>query len=79
MGMDTTQVIDALGPPDMREAYGIQEIWFYETKRPATKVASKQERYTPIIFENNKVTSWGDRYYDNPNVQKIEADIRINR
>jgi outer membrane protein assembly factor BamE (lipoprotein component of BamABCDE complex) len=76
VGMDKSQVRSLVGNPKEREFYGGKEIWFYKTKHFGTDHSMK-ESYTPIVFENNKVTEWGRKYYDDPNTQKIEADVTI--
>lgn len=74
VGFDRDQVLALLGNPDKREAYGAREVLFYKVNHFES---DKENRFTPVMLENNRVTGWGSKYYDGPNKQKIEADITV--
>lgn len=75
VGMSQSQVIALMGMPYRREVYGNKEFLIYETD----SYASNKLRFTPVYLEDGKVVGWGSKYYDDPNIQKIEADIRIRK
>jgi hypothetical protein len=68
VGMSRNQVLQLMGQPDKREAYGNSEFLIYRTP---------SDFFTPIAIVDGKVVGWGRNYYDNAIRSKIEADVTV--
>jgi outer membrane protein assembly factor BamE (lipoprotein component of BamABCDE complex) len=74
VGMGRADVLQLLGNPYKREAYGQTEFLIYETDYAGGR--SESDNFTPIAIENGRVAGWGRNYYDNSIKQNITVQQR---
>jgi outer membrane protein assembly factor BamE (lipoprotein component of BamABCDE complex) len=76
VGMSRDEVINMMGQPSKREAYGSTEYLLYKTD---TTGQSERADFTPVAITNGKVVGWGRNYYENAVRSKIDADITVKQ
>lgn len=80
VGMNKSDVLKIMGPPDKTESYDLGkgtavEFYLYETeKRSHQDKDSTDVQFTPLAFQNNKLIGWGRNYYEK--VIHHEIDIK---
>ena len=55
VGITKEEVIQIMGEPDKREAFGQDELWFYLTNA----WVGPPRDYTPVAIRDGKVIGWG--------------------
>lgn len=78
LGMDKTQVLTIMGPPDKLEAYetktgGTMEFLLYQTEWTEYNERRKDSDFTPLCFIDGKLKGWGRNFYSD--TIKIRKEI----
>ena len=64
-GMSKAEVKAIMGEPLWNEVYNQPDLWFYYSDCKWSDGMITSDECTPVIFENGKVTGWGQDYYKN--------------
>lgn len=80
IGMTKDNVLNIMGQPRKSEVYSKNgksiEFWLYMTEGVTTDDRRlRDSNFTPIAFENGRVTGWGRNFYDE--TIKYEHKIEI--
>lgn len=80
IGQSKNEVLSIMGNPNKRESYKIGErvieFLFYRTTGWYIRDPLDADyHFTPLAFENDKLTGWGRNYYDNV----VRASIEIKK
>ncbi len=67
LGTERKAILELLGPPDISEAKKKQEnriqVMFYRTQHVKSDGITTQSECTPLLFENDILTAWGEGAY----------------
>ena len=67
LGIKRSSILELLGPPDITEAKKEQErriqVMFYRTQHVKSDGITTQSECTPLLFEDDVLTAWGDGAY----------------
>jgi len=67
IGQEKKEVLQVMGSPTKNETYmknGKEiDIWFYRTSSFATDAWDSDNYFTPMVFEDGKLTGWGRDFY----------------
>ncbi|MDD5458408.1 MAG: DUF3192 domain-containing protein [Phycisphaerae bacterium] len=74
IGMSKNDVLDIMGKPYQREAFSDTEALLYLTNHSA--YVSDSERYTPVVFKNERLAGWGRNFWTYP---EQKYDIKIDQ
>ncbi len=80
LGDSKKMVLSELGEPKRTEKYAIDgkdyDIWIYQTKRNYQDGREPDDLFTPVVFENGKLSGWGRNYYDTTIKIKIMHEVK---
>lgn len=80
IGMSKEQVREIAGEPFQTKAKANTEIWLYCTHYRPMPFGNGSQTYeimkTPLLFEDNRLVSWGQGIADQDDVEKYELRIR---
>lgn len=69
LGISRQAVLDQLGAPADSEAFTHEgteiRVLFYRTTRKHADGETSRDETTPLIFQNDKLTGWGEKVYQN--------------
>lgn len=67
LGSPKESVVLLMGPPDISEAKMIDsrqiQVMFYRTQHKQSDGITTQDECTPLLFEDEQLTAWGDGAY----------------
>jgi outer membrane protein assembly factor BamE (lipoprotein component of BamABCDE complex) len=79
-GQTKQEVLKIMGNPSKNEKYfadnNEMDVWFYRTSSFVSGGWDSDDYFTPMVFENGKLTGWGNDFYEQ---RKIDFQAMIKK
>ena len=73
VGMTKAQVLEIMGEP-LDENFSKPDVWYYYIETRWHDGQNTIDECMPLVFKNDKLTGWGNAYYNNERLVKIRYE-----